>query len=46
MGTSKTLDIDDLALAGEVVSAALGAGTTFEGSAGAADRACYRDGKA
>lgn len=29
MGTSKTLDTDDLALAGEVVSAALDAGTTL-----------------
>ncbi|MEO7370144.1 MAG: aldo/keto reductase [Ilumatobacteraceae bacterium] len=29
MGTSKTLDTDDLVLAGEVVSTALGAGTTL-----------------
>src|SRR5258706_14578002 len=29
MGTSKTLDTDDLALAGDVVSAALDAGTTL-----------------
>src|SRR6195256_1632283 len=29
MGTSKTLDTDDLVLAGEVVSAALDAGTTL-----------------
>ena len=29
MGTSKTLDTDDLALASEVVSAALDAGTTL-----------------
>ena len=29
MGTSKTLDTDDLALAGAVVLAALGAGTTL-----------------
>jgi diketogulonate reductase-like aldo/keto reductase len=29
MGTSKTLDTDDLALAGDVVSTALDAGTTL-----------------
>jgi diketogulonate reductase-like aldo/keto reductase len=42
MGTSKTLDTDDLALAGEVVSAALDAGTTLFDSSpmyGQAERA-------